>query len=52
MTNEDHLAEANDLLRKELDEARAEVDRMERRPMTAIRVAYIALIVVTVAACS
>ena len=48
MTNEEHLIEANELLREELDEARAEVDRMERRPMTSVRVSYIALLVMTV----
>lgn len=52
MTNEDHLIEANELLRKELDESRAEVDRMERRPMTSVRVSYIALLAVTVVTCS
>ena len=48
MTNEEHLIEANELLREELDDARAEVDRMERRPLTSVRVAYIALLVMTV----
>lgn len=49
MTNEEHLIEANELLREELAEARAEVDRMERRPMTSVRAAYIALLVMTIA---
>lgn len=48
MTNEEHLIEANELLREELDDARAEVDRMERRPLTSVRAAYIALLVMTV----
>lgn len=52
MTNEEHLIEANELLREELDDARAEVDRMERRPLTSVRVAYIALLVMTVVGAS